>query len=104
MTGHSFRDRASMALREMQAAACSVTGLTQRRLSGRMGSAAILMYHRVVADDDIAPDNPAMFVRASTFEWQIARLKERWEIRTLGDLVRRPVGPEDPPCVVLINA
>jgi peptidoglycan/xylan/chitin deacetylase (PgdA/CDA1 family) len=101
MMGRTVRDHASMLLRRVQAGACSATGLTHRILSAKRGAAAILMYHRVLADDEPAPRDPAMFVRASTFAWQIARLKERWEIRTLGELLRNPVGPGERPCAVL---
>lgn len=102
MIGRSHRDRASMYLRQLQARTYSMTGLTNRLLSARRGTAAVLMYHRVIADNtDPTPRDPGMYVRASTFEWQIARLKERWEIRTLGDLVRNPIGPNEPPCVVV---
>ena len=99
--GRTLRERVSMTVRGVQAAAYTRTGLSDRRLSARKGAAPILMYHRVIDDAMPAPRDPGMFVRASTFEWQIARLRSRWDVRTLGDLVNRPLRESDPPCAVL---
>jgi peptidoglycan/xylan/chitin deacetylase (PgdA/CDA1 family) len=100
--GRMVRELASRSVRQAQAVAYGLTGRTARSLSLRAGSAAILMYHRVIADaEDATSLEAGMFVRASTFERHVVRLKEMGMVGILGDLVRRPPRPDDPPRAVL---
>jgi peptidoglycan/xylan/chitin deacetylase (PgdA/CDA1 family) len=91
-----------MGVRKVQAGFLSASGATARHLTARSGSAAILMYHRVLRDDESAVGvEPGMFVRASTFESHICWLKERFSIVALGDLMNAGRAPEDPPVVAV---
>ena len=69
-----------------------LTGLTALRLQRRFkrNPGLILMYHRVLADDDpeCGKIQPGMFVKAGAFEKQIAYLAKKYEIISLGELAR----------------
>ena len=83
------RDLAAIGLRRLEANIFAGTGVTRRQLRRRRG-VAVLMYHRVVADDDPATGvHPGMFVRASTFRRQLEWLVGRFPMHTLGELIRR---------------
>lgn len=102
MSEHSVRDRAAIGVRRLQAGLYSASGAITRGLQERRGSAAVLMYHRVLQDDESAAGvEPGMFVRASTFESQLSWLAERFRIVALGDLVQSSQASGDPPVVAL---
>ncbi|HEX4824876.1 MAG TPA: polysaccharide deacetylase family protein [Candidatus Polarisedimenticolaceae bacterium] len=71
-------------------------------MNRRRGQVAILMYHRVLSDQESAAGVlPGMYVRASTFARQVAWVKERWPIRTLGEVIAHPPDLDASPAVVL---
>jgi peptidoglycan/xylan/chitin deacetylase (PgdA/CDA1 family) len=88
--------------RQWQARLQALAGGPARTLARRKGTSAILMYHRVLPDDaDAAAIEPGMYVRASTFDRHIGWLKERWQLRTLGEVLRAAPAADDPPLVAL---
>jgi peptidoglycan/xylan/chitin deacetylase (PgdA/CDA1 family) len=85
------RELAAIAMRRLEANILAATGVTRRHL-GRTRGVAVLMYHRVVADDDPATGlHPGMYVRACSFRRQMEWLVGRFPVHTLGELIRRPV-------------
>lgn len=98
----SVAGRASITARRIQSLLLGWSGVTGQRLSGHRGETAILMYHRVLRDDESADGvEPGMFVRASTFERQIQWLQESFRLTTLGELLDRPIAADAPPAAVL---
>lgn len=96
--GSSLRDIAALGFRRTQALAFEWSNLNDRRIGAQRGRAAILMYHRVLRDDeDPAGSEPGLFVRASTFATQLELLGRSFVLRTLGDLLQRPPEADDPP-------
>jgi peptidoglycan/xylan/chitin deacetylase (PgdA/CDA1 family) len=98
----SLRDRTALLARRLGAEIAAATGITHRRLARRRGMAGVLMYHRVLPDG--APDDgiePGMYVRASTFERQIAWLRARWKIEPLGRLMAAAPRPGEPARIAL---
>lgn len=84
------RERAAIAIRRLEANILAATGVTRLHLRRTRG-VAVLMYHRVIADDDPATGlHPGMFVRASSFRRQMEWLVTRFPVHTLGELIRRP--------------
>jgi len=78
---------ASIALRRTEAALLASVGATERRLRRKSGI-AVLMYHRVLRDDeDASRIEPGMYVRASSFRRQMEWLVRRWPVRPLGEAV-----------------
>lgn len=85
----AWPELAAIGYRRLEAALLSSSGATHRRL-GRQSGVAVLMYHRVLKDDEDARHvEPGMFVRASTFRRQMEWLVRRWPVRPLGELVER---------------
>jgi len=88
--------------RRWQAQLLSLAQGTPLVLSVRAGSSAILMYHRVVPDDaDVSGIEPGMYVRATTFARHIGWLKERWQVRTLGEVLRAAPSQGERPLVAI---
>lgn len=87
-----LRDRASIAVRGLQARAAALTGQTQRQLARRRG-VAVLMYHRVLSDEAPADGiEPGMFVRVSSFRAQMEWIAARWRVAPLGEAWPAPAG------------
>lgn len=76
------RDRLALAARSTLASVRAALGVHSRRLSAAPeGATAVLMYHRVIADEAIAEDiEPGMFVRASTFDMHLSALSALFEL------------------------
>lgn len=105
MSARTIRDIASVGYRRTAALVGAVTGRTASLLANRRGQVLILMYHRVLPDEaDVSGLEPGMFVRASTFERQVAWIKERWPVRTLGRAIAEPPAEEAPAvCVITFD-
>ena len=102
MSARSIRELGSLAYRHVCAVAGGISGSTSRTLDAQRGNALILMYHRILPDDhDVAGIEPGMYVRASVFDRQLAWIRRRWQILTLGDAIDRPAAPDAEPIVVL---
>lgn len=102
MKSGRVRNGAALAFHRARARVLDAGGWTRRALGRRRGRVAILMYHRVLSDDDSADGVlPGMYVRASTFARQISWIAERWPIRTLGDVVSNPPDRNASPVVAL---
>lgn len=78
---------AAVAFRRWEASLKEISGVTRRRLDRQRG-VAVLMYHRILRDEEASCDvEPGMFVRASTFRRQMEWLVARWPVRPLGELL-----------------
>jgi peptidoglycan/xylan/chitin deacetylase (PgdA/CDA1 family) len=96
------REIAALASRHAASLLLAATGVPERRIAARRGRAVILTYHRVLPDDaDVHDIEPGMYVRATTFERQLAWLAQRFVVRTLGEFVHESPTLEDPPVAVI---
>jgi peptidoglycan/xylan/chitin deacetylase (PgdA/CDA1 family) len=83
----AWPELAAIGYRRLEASVLASSGVTRGRLD-RQSGVAVLMYHRVLRDDEDARRvEPGMFVRASTFRRQMEWLVQRWPVRPLGELV-----------------
>jgi peptidoglycan/xylan/chitin deacetylase (PgdA/CDA1 family) len=88
----AWPELAAIGYRRLEAGLLASSGLTRRRLQ-RQSGVAVLMYHRVLTDDEDARQvEPGMFVRATTFRRQMEWIVRRWPVRPLGELVGNRVG------------
>jgi peptidoglycan/xylan/chitin deacetylase (PgdA/CDA1 family) len=98
----TLRDTLALTARRAHAAASTALGIATRRIEARRGEVAVLMYHRVLPDDaPVDGVEPGMYVRAGNFARQLLFLKRRFEVRTLGSLMRNPPSPSHPPAVAI---
>lgn len=94
-------------LRGLFAHALVASGALARARNRLDGKALVLMYHRVLQDDQVPADiDPGMYVSRSAFERHLAYLREHHDIVTLDQLLdwldgRRPSAR--PPCVITFD-